>query len=76
MVLCKRNTLKILNHFDASIYMLTKQEGGRVKPIVSKYTHTMFSRTWNTPCRVDFRMYRNMNKENFKLNYYFPIVNS
>ncbi|XP_055294852.1 elongation factor Tu-like [Sitodiplosis mosellana] len=54
MVLCKRNSMKILNHFDASIYMLTKSEGGRTKPIISKFTHTMFSRTWNTPCRVDF----------------------
>lgn len=58
MILCKRNTEKILNHFDASVYMLTKREGGRVKPIVSKYTHTMFSLTWNEPCRVDFRMYK------------------
>lgn len=54
MVLCKRNSMKILNHFDASIYMLTKNEGGRTKPIVSKFTNLMFSKTWNTPCRVDF----------------------
>lgn len=54
MVLCKRDSLKILNHFDASVYMLTKHEGGRTKPIVSKFTNTMFSRTWNEPCRVDF----------------------
>lgn len=56
MILCQRNSERILNHFDASIYMLTKNEGGRSKPILSKYTHTIFSRTWNTPCRVDFRM--------------------
>lgn len=60
MVLCKRNSQKILNHFDASIYMLTKNEGGRIKPIVSQYTHTMFSQTWNTPCRVDLLEGKNM----------------
>lgn len=55
MVLCQPNTAKLLNHFDASIYMLTKHEGGRSKPITSKYTQTMFSRTWHIWCRLDFR---------------------
>lgn len=53
MILCDRKSEVMGNHFDAKIYMLTKHEGGRVKPIVSKYTQVLFSRTWSIPCRVD-----------------------
>lgn len=51
--MCERKSEKMGNHFDASIYMLTKHEGGRTKPILSKYTQVLFSRTWSIPCRVD-----------------------
>lgn len=58
MVLCAAKSETICNHFDASIYMLAKNEGGRSKPIISKYTQMLFSRTWSIPCRVDLCKYK------------------
>lgn len=55
MVLCATRSEAIGNHFDASVYMLAKNEGGRSKPIISKYTQVLFSQTWSIPCRVDLR---------------------
>lgn len=55
MVLCATKTHVIGNQFDASVYMLAKNEGGRHKPIVSKYTQVLFSQTWSIPCRLDLR---------------------
>lgn len=54
MLLCAANTEVISNHFDGSLYLLSKSEGGRIKPITSKYIQQLFSRTWNIPCRLDF----------------------
>uniref|UniRef100_A0A1B0D1H8 protein-synthesizing GTPase n=1 Tax=Phlebotomus papatasi TaxID=29031 RepID=A0A1B0D1H8_PHLPP len=53
MLLCAAGSEKISNHFDASMYLLARSEGGRSKPLTSKYIQQMFSRTWNVPCRVD-----------------------
>lgn len=53
MLLCAANSQLVTNQFDASMYLLAKNEGGRTKPITSKYIQQMFSRTWNVPCRVD-----------------------
>lgn len=53
MLLCAQNSQLITNQFDASMYLLATSEGGRVKPLTSKYIQQMFSRTWNVPCRVD-----------------------
>lgn len=55
MVLSAAGSEVLGNHFDASIYMLAKNEGGRSKPILSKYTQMLFSQTWSVPCRVDLR---------------------
>lgn len=54
MLLCALGTAKMSNHFDASMYLLTRGEGGRSKPITSKYIQQLFSKTWNISCRVDF----------------------
>jgi elongation factor Tu len=35
------------------VYFLTRAEGGRSKPVTSKYIQQLFSRTWNVPCRID-----------------------
>ncbi|XP_063696746.1 elongation factor Tu, mitochondrial-like [Culicoides brevitarsis] len=53
MLLVATGSERISNHFQASMYLLTKGEGGRSKPLTSKYIQQMFSRTWNIPCRVD-----------------------
>ncbi|GAB0090393.1 Elongation factor Tu [Sergentomyia squamirostris] len=53
MLLCAQGSEKISNHFDGSMYLLARSEGGRSRPLGSKYIQQMFSRTWNVPCRVD-----------------------
>lgn len=53
MLLCAANSQLVTNQLDASMYLLAHNEGGRSKPIASKYIQQMFSRTWNVPCRVD-----------------------
>lgn len=53
MLLCALNTATVSNHYDASMYLLTKSEGGRSKPLTSKYIQQIFSNTWSIPCRVD-----------------------
>ncbi|KAL3286800.1 hypothetical protein HHI36_001293 [Cryptolaemus montrouzieri] len=53
MQLVARGSQKLTNRFKANIYFLTPQEGGRSKPITSKYSQQLFSNTWNVTCRVD-----------------------
>lgn len=53
MLLCALNTAVVSNHYDASMYLLTRNEGGRSKPLTSKYIQQIFSNTWSIPCRVD-----------------------
>lgn len=53
MILCASKSEALSNRFNASIYFLTKAEGGRSKPITGKYCQQLFSRTWNVACRVD-----------------------
>lgn len=55
MILCAHKTQKLTNQYDASVYMLEANEGGRRKPIVSKYAQPIYSQTWNVLCRVDLR---------------------
>lgn len=51
MILCPINTLKLNNCFKATIYFLSRGEGGRSKPIMSNYQQQLFSHTWNIVCR-------------------------
>ncbi|XP_026316147.1 uncharacterized protein LOC113227439 [Hyposmocoma kahamanoa] len=53
MLLCASKQYQLSNHYKAKIYFLTRNEGGRKKPVFSKYTQQMFSGTWNIACRVD-----------------------
>jgi elongation factor Tu len=53
MLLCAAGSEKLSNHFDGSMYLLTRGEGGRSRPVSSKYIQQLFSRTWNIPARVD-----------------------
>lgn len=53
MLLCAARSMKMTNHYKANIYFLTRSEGGRKKPVFSKYSQQMFSGTWNIACRID-----------------------
>ncbi|XP_060518506.1 elongation factor Tu-like [Cylas formicarius] len=53
MLLCAAKTVALSNRFKASVYFLSKAEGGRSKPIVGKYCQQLFSKTWNVACRID-----------------------
>lgn len=53
MLLCATNSEQVSNHFAANVYFLTRGEGGRSKPVTSKYMQQLFSKTWNILCRVD-----------------------
>ncbi|CAG0883102.1 unnamed protein product [Darwinula stevensoni] len=53
MVLCALNSLTLGNRFRAQMYVLSRAEGGRSAPILSKYIQQLFSETWNIACRVD-----------------------
>lgn len=54
MLLCAAGSETMTNHFDGSLYLLSRSEGGRSKPITSKYIQQLFSRTWSLPARIDF----------------------
>lgn len=52
MVMCKPGTVKALDHFEAQVYILAKEEGGRAKPFMSFIQLQMFSRTWDCAVQV------------------------
>ncbi|XP_044744609.1 elongation factor Tu-like isoform X2 [Coccinella septempunctata] len=53
MELVAKGSQIFTNRFKANIYFLTHEEGGRSKPITSRYSQQLFSNTWNAPCRLD-----------------------
>ncbi|XP_030759394.1 uncharacterized protein LOC115884835 [Sitophilus oryzae] len=53
MLLCAPGSQQLTNRFKASIYFLTRAEGGRSKPILGKYCQQLFSKTWSIACRID-----------------------
>lgn len=52
MLLSKPNTLTQTDYVEAQIYVLTKAEGGRSKPLMHNYTQIMFSATWNLAASI------------------------
>lgn len=54
MSLVKPGTAKLYNHFQANVYLLTKEEGGRDKPLTKKFQTIMYSKTWDMPTRINF----------------------
>jgi elongation factor Tu len=59
-VLCKPNTIKPVTKFEASIYALTKEEGGRHTPFFTKYAPQFFFRTANVTGSVTLSEDRQM----------------
>ncbi|XP_055838769.1 elongation factor Tu [Episyrphus balteatus] len=53
MLLCAAGSEDISNHFEGSMYLLSRAEGGRSRPLMSKYIQQLFSTTWNVPARID-----------------------
>jgi len=51
-VLCKPNTLKPVTKFEASVYALTKEEGGRHTPFFTNYRPQFFFRTADVTASV------------------------
>ncbi|XP_022707876.1 uncharacterized protein LOC111271392 [Varroa jacobsoni] len=49
------NAYEIHNRFTANMYLLNRGEGGRKRPISTKYIMPLFAKTWNLPCRVDVK---------------------
>ncbi|XP_037827398.1 elongation factor Tu isoform X2 [Lucilia sericata] len=60
MLLCAQGSEDISNHFLGSMYLLSRAEGGRSKPMLSKYIQQLFSVTWNVPARIDMIPANNM----------------
>lgn len=48
MMLCKPGSQKLVDNIEAQIYILTKKEGGRVKPVTTRFNSVMFSKTWDS----------------------------
>ena len=54
MSLVKPGTAKIHNRFEAKVYLMTKEEGGRDKPLTQTYQPQLFSKTWDIPAKLKF----------------------
>ncbi|XP_043475773.1 elongation factor Tu-like [Leptopilina heterotoma] len=54
MILCLINTLTISNHYEAQMYLMSTQEGGRTKPIpVNGFCTQVYCSTWSIYGRFD-----------------------
>jgi len=53
MMLTEFGSTILSNHFEAKIYFLSRKEGGRSRPITSKYCQQLFCQTWSIACRID-----------------------
>lgn len=47
MILCKPGTMKAYDHIETQVYILSKEEGGRKKPITNMIQIQMFCKTWD-----------------------------
>lgn len=53
MVLAAPQSAGIGNRYRAQMYLLSRGEGGRSRPVISGYIQQIFSATWNLAVRVD-----------------------
>ncbi|KAL1140285.1 hypothetical protein AAG570_000217, partial [Ranatra chinensis] len=54
MVMCKPGSMSAEDHAESQVYLLTKEEGGRSKPLVPYMQVQMFSRTWDCAVQISF----------------------
>ncbi|CAN7987930.1 unnamed protein product [Ixodes pacificus] len=52
MVLCKPGTIKQHDQFEAQVYVLKKEEGGRERPVLKRYQPMVYSTTWDCPAKI------------------------
>ncbi|XP_046468327.1 elongation factor Tu, mitochondrial [Neodiprion pinetum] len=52
MILAKPGTVKAQDQVEAQIYVLSKEEGGRAKPVLNFMQLQMFSKTWDCATQV------------------------
>uniref|UniRef100_A0A1B6F459 Elongation factor Tu n=1 Tax=Cuerna arida TaxID=1464854 RepID=A0A1B6F459_9HEMI len=52
MMMAKPGTLKAQDHCETQVYMLTKEEGGRPRPITPLSIVHMYSKTWDSSVKV------------------------
>lgn len=52
MFVCPEKTLKLSNHYEAELYLLTPEEGGGKKPVTSSLLFSLYSETWHTPANL------------------------
>jgi len=52
MVMCKPGSVTANDQVEAQVYILNKEEGGRIKPFTSFFQLQMFSRTWDCAAQV------------------------
>ena len=53
-VLVVPNSIKSVKKFKAQIYVLTKEEGGRLTPFMANYSPQLFLRTTDVTCRLSW----------------------
>ena len=53
MFLAKPGSMPIHNKLEAQIYFLTKEEGGRAKPVLPYFAATMYNRCWNMSAQME-----------------------
>lgn len=46
-------SLETSNRYEATMYLMTKEEGGRERPISANYCQVLFSQTWSMGTRID-----------------------
>ena len=54
MSIVKPGSAKMYNHMEAKVYLMTKDEGGREKPLTPTYQPILFSKTWDMPAKLKF----------------------
>jgi len=54
MSLIKPGSAKLHNSFEAKVYVLNKEEGGREKPITKTHQPQFFSKTWDMATKMKF----------------------
>jgi len=53
MVLCKPGTLKQHDNVEVQVYVLTKDEGGSIRPLATYFQPVMYSKTWDCAASIE-----------------------
>ncbi|XP_043491693.1 elongation factor Tu, mitochondrial-like [Polistes fuscatus] len=53
MIMCKPGSMKAHDHFEAQVYVLSPEEGGRKKPLGNLAQLQMFCKTWDIAAQIN-----------------------